>query len=1039
MRKVALVGVVLLFLAVCSFTAIADNPGDTFVVNTNWTITDPQTGAGYFNPGYGVDPDPGRPDHLPAYNDYDFMYTDSLGVTSSTLQHLLVSWDAFCQPEIDGVDVLNRIQDLQPGVNRIQIVINHVILEGLEQEPLKAMFTITFPPYFSVDNANRYPVVINGTGYGAKGLNNSIFTDLPFDLTRVKDAYLFDEQSRGLVYVRWNVGGYHSLGVNDEARYAISELIGQLHDNYGCDKDKIIAFGASRAGFAALTLAQNNAHQVHDYNVIGVFARSAPISLGKLSQAPVSTYPAFAATYNVNLGPGAYRYDEDPPGGMNPDLLLPAFGPADDNTPMEQRADQLCPDHPDNLATLQGKYVFLSYSAHDSFFPLNFFIDMDNWLSNNGVRHTSCISLQGGHGSAAETVANTVFKDFVDYVLNEEDFDPAGYNPPNCGHGLFENARNYYLETDLTYHQEEIVPLALSELPFSLTLPHRLGCNVFGDGQPGVADEPGILFLSGAAGKAWEVSVRTREPDGEQSEPHTWSGVFDENETGIIKWWPERIGWDGFPVAASASGGPFDPDNDRLEWSVIYDGIDYTAFTNWKLDGVRLPPETEIMQNQPWINQLYASYGADGDTLTSFGFDAIPPLPWVDFTCTPSSGTAPVAITCSLTAGSYVPGNRTLAYSVDITLADGTVLPDHWTGTMNVGADEALTHNQVYDYFEESCVGVNRYDVSVTDVTPAPFNQPPFPPSGMTGSSKAVVTITAPLSDPVRQQQWLLNSSPGWTADGDWDLGQPLGAGGENGGPDPSSGWTGTNAFGYNLAGDYANNMPATNLTTAPFNCSDSTETRLKFRRWLGVEGPAHDRAAVRVSADGGAWVTVWENETEITDTSWVSMDIDIASVADGHENVRVRWTMGPTDGANTYCGWNIDDVEIWGKKSIVPTIMDDLSCIPAAGTVPLTTHIKYTVNNTCANFRRVSTQVNVDLASGKHIANWRRGFQTIQPESSAITQWNQTLPALGFVIGDNLFSFYSRDVTPPPYNQPPFAPSGSTNSDSCVVTGIAP
>jgi len=131
--------------------------------------------------------------------------------------------------------------------------------------------------------------------------------------------------------------------------------------------------------------------------------------------------------------------------------------------------------------------------------------------------------------------------------------------------------------------------------------------------------------------------------------------------------------------------------------------------------------------------------------------------------------------------------------------------------------------------------------------------------------------------------------------------------------------------------------------------------------------------------------------------------------------------------------------VEIWGKKSIVPTIMDDLSCIPAAGTVPLTTHIKYTVNNTCANFRRVSTQVNVDLASGKHIANWRRGFQTIQPESSAITQWNQTLPALGFVIGDNLFSFYSRDVTPPPYNQPPFAPSGSTNSDSCVVTGIAP
>jgi hypothetical protein len=41
-------------------------------------------------------------------------------------------------------------------------------------------------------------------------------------------------------------------------------------------------------------------------------------------------------------------------------------------------------------------------------------------------------------------------------------------------------------------------------------------------------------------------------------------------------------------------------------------------------------------------------------------------------------------------------------------------------------------------------------------------------------------------------------------------------------------------------------------------------------------------------------------------------VEYDISDLADGESTVYVRWVMGPTED-NPYCGWNIDDVQIWG------------------------------------------------------------------------------------------------------------------------------
>jgi len=52
----------------------------------------------------------------------------------------------------------------------------------------------------------------------------------------------------------------------------------------------------------------------------------------------------------------------------------------------------------------------------------------------------------------------------------------------------------------------------------------------------------------------------------------------------------------------------------------------------------------------------------------------------------------------------------------------------------------------------------------------------------------------------------------------------------------------------------------------------------------------------------------------------------DVSAVADRQPNVRIRWVMGPTNASTAYCGWNIDDIEIWGIQ--VPQYQSgDLNC----------------------------------------------------------------------------------------------------------------
>jgi hypothetical protein len=159
-----------------------------------------------------------------------------------------------------------------------------------------------------------------------------------------------------------------------------------------------------------------------------------------------------------------------------------------------------------------------------------------------------------------------------------------------------------------------------------------------------------------------------------------------------------------------------------------------------------------------------------------------------------------------------------------------------------------------------------------------------------------------------------MNTDPNWSLDAGWAWGTPRGDGSWNG--DPNSGYTGDNVIGFELEGDYADNITETlYATTGTINCEGYKNIRLSFQRWLGVESP-YDYADIQVSNDGTNWVDLWTTSiSHVSDDAWQTIDYAVPpTVGDNQPTVYFRWGIGPTDESVTYPGWNIDDVRVTGE-----------------------------------------------------------------------------------------------------------------------------
>jgi len=383
----------------------------------------------------------------------------------------------------------------------------------------------------------------------------------------------------------------------------------------------------------------------------------------------------------------------------------------------------------------------------------------------------------------------------------------------------------------------------------------------------------------------------------------------------------------------------------------------------------------------------------------------------------------PTTVTVRVNPGTenYIAGSATMHYRYD----GGTWLTQTLTALGNDLFEGTLPAADCTDAPEFYFSAQGDQSGTVTD----PYNAPAGYYSATVGEVAVFFSET-------------MDSDPGWTTQGLWAWGTPTGGGGQYGDPDPTSGYTGANVYGYNLNGDYENSLSETHLTSTAIDCSGKTGVTLSFQRWLNVETSTYDHAYLRVSNNGSTWTTLWQNGGEVTDTSWVEEVYDISAIADNQATVYLRWTMGTTDSSWQYSGWNIDDVTLSAfecEGGVTDTVSAALAANPDSGSLPFASQFTAQLSNLTDENRRVAGRIDVVIANGTPYGNWRAGWTNLSPAEVFTSMWNQNFPALGTLVGSNVFTLLAEDVTPAPYNQPPFSPSGDTDAASVTITATAP
>ncbi len=116
-------------------------------------------------------------------------------------------------------------------------------------------------------------------------------------------------------------------------------------------------------------------------------------------------------------------------------------------------------------------------------------------------------------------------------------------------------------------------------------------------------------------------------------------------------------------------------------------------------------------------------------------------------------------------------------------------------------------------------------------------------------------------------------------------------------------------------------------------------------------------------------------------------------------------------------------------------TVNAALTCNPGSGTLPFATQFQVTMANLYADqARRLHYNIGVTLANGQTFPTWRKGWQNVAAGQDHQKNWWQNIPQWDPLVGENLFQLTVTDVTPAPYNQPPYPPAGDTDTDQCTI-----
>ncbi len=172
-------------------------------------------------------------------------------------------------------------------------------------------------------------------------------------------------------------------------------------------------------------------------------------------------------------------------------------------------------------------------------------------------------------------------------------------------------------------------------------------------------------------------------------------------------------------------------------------------------------------------------------------------------------------------------------------------------------------------------------------------------------------------------------------------------------------------------------------------------------------------------------------------ENGWLSLAAD-----PGGSTVAVTYTWS-FDQEMAVSNWDSDDGNYLfanGGTSSTSTLEARLAVTPDSGQVPFTANFSVSLANTYpGQIRRLAGRINVALANGSSVSSWRAGFTNVAPGGLFASSWNQTIPAVGSLVGLNIFTLAAEDVTPAPYNQPPYPAAGGTAAASAELTATTP
>jgi hypothetical protein len=197
-----------------------------------------------------------------------------------------------------------------------------------------------------------------------------------------------------------------------------------------------------------------------------------------------------------------------------------------------------------------------------------------------------------------------------------------------------------------------------------------------------------------------------------------------------------------------------------------------------------------------------------------------------------------------------------------------------------------------------------------------------------------------------------------------------------------------------------------------------------------GGDGANNQTYPSQINASGGS-TACWTYDGSATAAVRYEGDYKLLYLAFGYEAVN---NQADRDVVMTrVLDWFI------GTTPPTDTVGAGLNCLPDSGTLPFVSQFSAALTNLTVENRRAAARIDVTIANGASYTSWRAGWTNLSPAEVFSTVWNQPLPALGSLVGANVFTLAAEDVTPAPYNQPPFAASGDTDTGSCTITAAAP